>query len=260
MTQPGNVALPERVLALDTSTERMSLALGPAGGPVWAEHESAGGARASAELIPQLLQLLQQVGLRVSDLDAIAFGCGPGAFTGLRTACAVVQGLAWAARPGGLPVIPVPTLLAVADEACLAHPLPPGRMLLATLDARMDELYVAPCRMTPSGRPEVCGPVGLCPPEALPEPPPGGWALLAGNALDVYAARLPAAWAHIPRVPAWPRSRAVLRLCGDLWAQGAYTDAAGAQPLYVRDKVALTTAEREALRPTSSPCPPPAQP
>ncbi len=248
MTLQGTTAQPQRVLALDTSTERLSLAVGPAGGPAWAEHEGVGGAQASAELIPQVLQLLRQCGLRVTDLDAIAFGCGPGAFTGLRTACAVVQGLAVAGRPGGIPVVPVPTLLAVADEACHTHPLPPGATLLATLDARMDELYVAECTVQTDGRPRLNGPAWLSAPEALPTPDDGSLALLASNALGTYAARLPSAWAQRPQVAAWPRATAVLRLVPDLWAQGQITDAAGAQPLYVRDKVALTTAEREALR------------
>ncbi len=248
MTLQGSTAQPQRVLTLDTSTERLSLAVGPAGGPAWAEHEGVGGAQASAELIPQVLQLLRQCGLRVADLDAIAFGCGPGAFTGLRTACAVVQGLAVAGRPGGIPVVPVPTLLAVADEACHTHPLPPGATLLATLDARMDELYVAECTVQADGHPRLNGTAWLCTPEALPPPDDSGLALLASNALGTYAARLPGAWAQRPQVAAWPRATAVLRLVPGLWMQGQVTDAAGAQPLYVRDKVALTTAEREALR------------
>lgn len=248
MTLQGTTAQPQRVLALDTSTERLSLAVGPAGGPAWAEHEGMGGAQASAELIPQVLQLLRQCGLGVADLDAIAFGCGPGAFTGLRTACAVVQGLAVAGRPGGIPVVPVPTLLVVAEDACHAHPLPPGATLLATLDARMDELYVAECTVQADGRPRLNGSAWLCPPESLPTPDTTGVALLAGNALTTYAARLPSAWARRQQVEAWPRATAVLRLVPDLWAQGQVTDAAGAQPLYVRDKVALTTAEREAQR------------
>ena len=247
MTVSGTEARPTQVLALDTSTERMSVAVGPMGGPAMALHEGPGGAQASAELIPQILRLLESTGLRVADLDAIAFGCGPGAFTGLRTACAVVQGLAYAGRPQGIPVIPVPTLLAVADEACRLHPLPPGATLLATLDARMDELYVAPCTVHADGTPRLTGPAWLSRAEALARPDPGP-SLLAGNALAQYGPRLPADWTGTPQVEAWPRAEALLRLAPALWDAGLATDAAGAHPLYVRDKVALTTAEREAQR------------
>lgn len=247
MTLTGTVARPRQVLALDTSTERMSVAVGPLGGPAAALHEGPGGAQASADLIPQILRLLASTGLRVADLDAIAFGCGPGAFTGLRTACAVVQGLAFSGRPEGIPVIPVPTLLAVADEACRLHALPPGASLLATLDARMDELYVTHCTVHADGSPRLVGTAGLSRAELLacPDPRP---ALIAGNALAQYGPRLPAGWAGVPQVEAWPRADALLRLAAALWDDGCVTDAVGAQPLYVRDKVALTTTEREALR------------
>jgi len=92
----------KRVLALDTSTERLSIALGEPGvpGSLWT-HEGPGGAQASATLLPAIMDLLGQAGWRLDQLDAIAFGCGPGSFTGLRTACAVVQGLA-VARARGL--------------------------------------------------------------------------------------------------------------------------------------------------------------
>src|SRR5436190_7898030 len=103
------------LLAFDTATERMSIALA-AGGTVW-EHEAIGGegaGQASAALIPAILALLARAGVTLAELDAIAFGRGPGAFTGLRTACSVAQGLALGA---GKPVLPIDTLLAVAEDA-----------------------------------------------------------------------------------------------------------------------------------------------
>ena len=99
------------LLAFDTSTETLSIAV-QRGAHVLA-HEAAGGAQASAALIPQALALLAQAQLAVADLHAIAFGRGPGAFTGLRAACAVAQGLAWGA---GVPVLPIDTLLAMAEN------------------------------------------------------------------------------------------------------------------------------------------------
>src|SRR4051794_16897671 len=101
-----------KILAFDTSTETLSIALTD-GRQTW-QHTGAGGAKASAALIPAVLALLAEAGLRLAELDAIAFGAGPGSFTGLRTACSVAQGLAFGAD---VPVLPVDTLLAVAEEA-----------------------------------------------------------------------------------------------------------------------------------------------
>ena len=101
-----------RWLALDTSTDTVLLALQD-GERLW-QRELPGGAHASAELIPALLALLSEAGLALPQLQALVFGRGPGAFTGVRTACSVVQGLAFGAD---LPVLPVDSLLAVAEDA-----------------------------------------------------------------------------------------------------------------------------------------------
>ena len=101
-----------KLLAFDTSTESMSIAVGD-GVRVW-EHTGAGGAKASATLIPAILALLQEAGLALRQLDAIAFGRGPGSFTGLRTACSVAQGLAFGAA---VKVLPVDTLHALGPVA-----------------------------------------------------------------------------------------------------------------------------------------------
>jgi len=245
----------KRVLALDTSTERLSIALGEPGvpGSLWT-HEGPGGAQASATLLPAIMDLLGQAGWRLDQLDAIAFGCGPGSFTGLRTACAVVQGLAVAARPGGLPVLPVQTLLAVAEEARWQLQLSGQRCpprVVAALDARMDELYVAEFGLDDAGEWRVTGRPWLSAPEALqladgwPQAGTGSEPLMAGNAAAVYGARLAPAWQQAPTLSAWPTATAMLRLAPALWAQQAAVSAEQAQPLYVRDKVAQTTEERE---------------
>ncbi|WP_024538377.1 tRNA (adenosine(37)-N6)-threonylcarbamoyltransferase complex dimerization subunit type 1 TsaB [Comamonas badia] len=227
------------LLAFDTSTEHLSIAV-KGDGRVFT-HAGAGGAQASHTLIPAILALLREAGTALDDLDAIVFGQGPGSFTGLRTACAVAQGLAFGARGGaGLPVLPVPTLLAVAEEARAAQ----GCMqVLATLDARMDEVYTAACIWNAARqRWALAGEVQLLAPEAVQVP--AGWTL-AGNAAAVYGARLAP---EATRVAALPTAAALLRLAPALLAAGAAVAADAALPLYVRDKVAQTTAERAALK------------
>src|ERR1700754_2194863 len=124
------------LLAFDTATEHMSIALA-ARGEVFA-FEAAGGAQASATLIPAILALLAKAGVTLRELDAIAFGRGPGAFTGLRTACSVAQGLAFGA---GKPVLPIDTLLAVAEDARAGDPA--AQRIWVAMDARMNEVYAA---------------------------------------------------------------------------------------------------------------------
>jgi len=224
-----------KLLAFDTSTETLSIAVtaGP-GTPVFA-HEAPGGARASATLIPAIQDLLARAGLSLAALDAIAFGRGPGSFTGLRTAAAVAQGLGFGT---GVPVLAIDTLLAVAEEAHARHG---ATRVLALLDARMDEVYAAAYEQV-DGRWHTRQAPALLRPEAVVVPP--GWAL-AGNVLQVYEARLPAGG---ERVAALPTARALLRLAPQALAEGGEHPAAQALPLYIRDKVAQTTEERAAER------------
>ena len=228
-----------RLLAFDTSTEQLSVAVRH-GDRVLA-HSGAGGAQASGTLIPLVLQLLAEAGLGLAQLDAIAFGRGPGSFTGLRTACAVAQGLAFG---GGVPLLPVDTLLAVAEEA--RHAFGADRVV-AVLDARMDEVYAARYDFAAGG--PLGGEAGeplLLAPEALEVP--AGWSL-AGNAFAAYGARLASASA---RHEVLPTAAAMLRLAPALLAAGRTVDAAHAWPLYVRDKVAQTTEERAAIKAAAS--------
>ncbi len=225
------------LLAFDTSTETLSVALASqaAGAPLLLEHQGPGGAQASATLIPAVMGLLQQAGLALSQLDAIAFGHGPGSFTGLRTACAVAQGLAYGA---GVPVLPLETLMAVAEEARHQHG---ATRVLALLDARMDEVYAAAYAFD-GGDWRRVGNVGLARPEDLAVPK--GF-VLAGNAFAAYGERLPAG---PERITALPTAAALLRLAPVRLARGEAVGAEAALPLYVRDKVAQTTAERMAQR------------
>jgi tRNA threonylcarbamoyladenosine biosynthesis protein TsaB len=223
------------LLAFDTSTEALSIAVGRAGEPA-REFLGRGGAQASATLIPQAMALLEAAGLALSDLDAVVFGCGPGSFTGLRTACSVAQGLALGA---GVPVLPVETLMAIAEDA---RRLTGADDVMALLDARMEEVYAARYRHDGT-RWHREGEIGLHAPAALDVPQR---CLMAGNVFATYAASLPMAGRQA--IVTTPLAAALLRLAPALIAAGEARPADEALPVYVRDKVAQTTAEREAAR------------
>jgi tRNA threonylcarbamoyladenosine biosynthesis protein TsaB len=227
------------LLAFDTATDHMSIAL-QAHGEVWV-HEGAGGAQASANLIPAILSLLAQADLALRDLTAIAFGRGPGAFTGLRTACSVAQGLAFGA---GLPVLPIDSLCAVAEDARLSDA--PQETWVA-MDARMGEIYAA-CYAFDGVDWLTVSAAALMTPAALnaawQEAPPRA---VAGSALTVFADQLNVAGAFCCPA-ALPGARAMLPLAQRLWQHGGAVDAALALPVYVRDKVAQTTLERDQQR------------
>jgi tRNA threonylcarbamoyladenosine biosynthesis protein TsaB len=238
-------------LAFDTSTDVLSVAVS-CGDQTWV-HEGDGGAQASAHLIPVAMDLLAQAGLQLSELTAIVFGRGPGSFTGLRTACAVAQGLAYGAH---VPVLPVDTLLAVAEQARfdfqgLVQDKPLG--VLALLDARMDEVYSAAYAWqgTVLGW-HVLQDLRVSKPEAVDAlrklEGRAGACLCAGNAFAHYAERLQHLPAWMLRAQAMPTAQALLRLAPALWQAGLSVPAEQAMPLYVRDKVAYTTAERTAIK------------
>jgi tRNA threonylcarbamoyladenosine biosynthesis protein TsaB len=242
-----------RWLAFDTSTDVLSLAVAR-GEQVWTQ-TLPGGAQASSGLIPAVLALLAEADMPLASLDAIVFGRGPGSFTGLRTACAVAQGLAFGAD---VPVLPVDTLLAVAEEARWAQVqagtlLPDAELtVLALLDARMDEVYSAAYRWEPvpgsnHGRWQEAAPLQVGAPEKLLMPD-HRVVLQAGNAFAAYGDRLPTVAPGGLRCEALPTAAALLRLAPALWAQGLFVPADQAMPLYIRDKVANTTAEREVMK------------
>ncbi len=229
------------LLALDTSTDLLCAALlAPAGDQA---RQEAGGAQASARLIPLLMEMLAQAGLGIADLQAIAFGQGPGAFTGLRTACAVAQGLAFAHNT---PVLPIDSLLIVAEDARQQASSGSFEGWVA-MDARMDEVYAAHYRFH-AGQWQVLSAPQLWTLPALA----AAWARqaplqVAGSAIGAFGDRLPWGPARL-----WPhcadRAAALGRLAGAAWLQGQALSADQALPLYLRDKVAFTTAERLAQR------------
>jgi len=242
-----------RWLAFDTSTDVLSLGVAR-DDQVWTQ-TLPGGAQSSSSLIPAVLALLAKAEMPLASLNAIVFGRGPGSFTGLRTACAVAQGLAFGAD---VPVLPVDTLLAVAEEARWAQ-LQAGVIesdveltVQALLDARMDEVYSASYHWQPllgarHGRWQEAAPLQVGAPEKL-HTPNDQRVLQAGNAFAAYGNRLPLVGSGGLRCESMPSAAALLRLAPALWAQGLAVTADKAMPLYIRDKVAYTTAEREAMK------------
>lgn len=239
------------VLAFDTSTEWVSVAL--VSGARKHSRLEPGGARASARLLPLVQEVLHEAGLTPRDVGLIGFGAGPGAFTGLRAACTAAQGLGFGL---GVPVVPVNTLLAVAASAPVDAPL-----VLVADDARMGELYWAlAARGDAPGigwslrgharvdAPEAAAAAWM---DALAEPL--GLAL-CGNAWTEHraslAAALPPAWQSLlaQALDVAPHACAVATLALEAFQRGEAVTAAQARPVYVRDKVALTSAEREQLR------------
>jgi len=230
-----------RLLVLDTASETLHLGLAHAGGE--SVRALPGGAQSSAALLPALKSLLDEAGLGWRDLDALGVGIGPGAFTGVRGACAVAQGLAYGA---GLPVLRIDTLMAVAEAARQAGA---GDELWVAVDARMGEAYAAHYRRDAHDGWQVVAAPALHDPAVLAARLAAGAAPVpvAGSSLVAH----PDAWASL-RAPRWPQAvahgAALLALARAAWSRGEAGDAAEALPLYVRDKVAQTTAERAAER------------
>ena len=218
--------------AFETSTEWCSVA-------VWIDGEVAGaeeraGNRHGELVLPMLARLAAAAEISIAQLEAVAFGAGPGSFTGLRIACAAAQGLAFAR---GLPVIGIPTLEAMAEEA--AGNARRARVV-ACLDARMHEVYYSAIERTGLRWREVV-PAQCVAPAAVRVPAGEGW-IGCGNGFSAYGSM--GLSKVIPEIH--PSAVAVARLAAPRFAAGDGQDAALAAPVYVRDKVALTVEERSA--------------
>jgi tRNA threonylcarbamoyladenosine biosynthesis protein TsaB len=223
-----------RLLAFETATRRLSVALWQDGELIERSGKIPNGG--SEYLLPWVHELLAEAGLTLNQIDGIAFGAGPGGFTGLRLACGVAQGLAWGLD---LPVRPVSTLEALA-LASGEHEV------WACLDARMNEVYGAAYCVEGDSVRQVTAPVCL-PPAVLPAPTfAGGWGV--GDGFAAYGQALCARKPDLIglRTDVFPTASAVLRLAAPAFSRGEAVPAALAQPFYVRDKVALTTVERMA--------------
>jgi tRNA threonylcarbamoyladenosine biosynthesis protein TsaB len=242
------------LLVVDTATEVVHLALVSQGQV--RVRAVAGGAQASAATLPQMQALLAEAGLAWSQLDAIGFGQGPGAFTGLRTACAITQGLALALDR---PVLALDTLMAVAESArrrqpALAQASSGEPALWVLQDARMQEVYAAPYRHTPQAGWRAEAQPALWPiAHARAQIAAGCVRRVAGSALGAYADSLPGLPLADTDPHAVPDGAALAALAVAAWQRGEQRDAALALPLYVRDKVAQTTDERTAARQAVAP-------
>lgn len=250
-------------LAIETSTDMLSLAIASTQGDksqVWA-HTSQGGAKSSQLVLPEIVRLMEEAQIRFTDLTAVVFGKGPGSFTGLRTACSVAQGLAFGA---GVPVLPIDTLLAVAEDARYQNvqkkqqqtqqqldqldqlSQQPQRFFVA-MDARMDQVYTAAYEWRSEWQcvqaPSVNSPENISVPTE--------WKDLAfitvGNAWDAFAARWSAELSG-QHMYAMPTAQALLRLSPVAFGQGLAVQPEDALPHYIRDKVAQTTQERAQLK------------
>lgn len=223
-----------KLLALDASTENCSLALW-LDGEVMSCQEIAG-QRHSDLLLPMLEALLGDAGISLDVLDGIAFGEGPGSFTGLRIGCGVAQGLALGAD---LPVLGISTLLALAAAA-------PGERVIACLDARIGEIYHAAYELKDGAWLTVSEPsLGLA--QDAPAVAGNGW-VGAGSGFSAYGEALQARYAGqlaSSDGSVYPQAREMVKLAAPLFAQGLGRDAALAAPLYIRNKVALKMSERK---------------
>lgn len=222
-----------RILALETSTEYCSVALWQDGNVV--SRSELVGQRHSELLIGILDNLLHEAGVKLTELDGIAFGAGPGSFTGVRIACGVTQGLALGAD---LPVVGVCTLQALAQAA--GHD-----KVITALDARMGEIYHAVYEKRAGSWVTICEP-NLCLPQLASQVQGSGW-FGTGSGFAMYGAVLDNRYAGQiagSDTLAVPQAIAIAEFAAPLFAAGEGMDAAQAMPFYLRDKVALKTSER----------------
>ena len=243
-----------KLLAFDSSTEVLSIALSLDGNVT--SYSGEGGPKASAVILPQIQLILTSANIQLTDLDGIAFGAGPGAFTGVRVACGVAQGLGYGAN---IPVVGINTLLAVA-QASGYH------KVIVCLDARMGEIYHA-AFINENGQWHEQSATQVCKPQAAPEilvthneanlntflktgdaTHAGDW-VGVGNAWAIYSDALHAIYAnHLTNINTHitPSAEAILQLATPIFAAGLGKPASEAMPIYIRNHVALTTLEREA--------------
>jgi tRNA threonylcarbamoyladenosine biosynthesis protein TsaB len=229
------------ILSLETSSEWCSVA-------AWLDgktlvREELAGQRHSELILPMIDALLHDAGVALAGFDAIAFGAGPGSFTGLRIACGVAQGLAFAA---GIPVAGVSTLLAVAQGTGADR-------VVVCLDARMGEIYFGAFQRETAAderRWSIVHPPQLCMPSAAPQLDGGGW-VGAGSGFSVHGATLAERYGGClgeTRAELRPCASDIAALAVDMVRAGLTVAAEDAAPVYIRDRVALTVDERRALK------------
>jgi tRNA threonylcarbamoyladenosine biosynthesis protein TsaB len=222
-----------KLLALDTSTEYLSLALWLDGEIV--DRDLLAGQAHSQLILPMLGEMLEASGLTLTELDSIAFGEGPGSFTGLRIGCGIAQGLAFGA---GLPAVGVSTLLALAQQT-------DAKRVIACLDARMGEVYHAAYMRDGQDWLVVHEP-GLYLPNDVPAVTGEGWYGI-GSGWEAYEdtlrQRCAGQMGGFAR-QAFPHARDIADLAAKIFARGEAKSASDIAPVYIRNKVALKMSER----------------
>ena len=233
-----------RILAIDTSSAWCSVALSlPDAAPLVRHQKVSAGA--SQLLLPWIEELLTEASIKLSSLDAIAIGNGPGAFTGVRLGVAAVQGLAIAAR---LPVLPVASLDAIASQLIKTPEFisSGAQSFVIAVDARMEETYWASYRVVPNQLPQRQGDIHLTAPEGIELK---NTEFLAGSAIAEFGNRVfasvsqPFASSHLDSAIG-VNALGVLACAEEMWGRGLQQDVHLLEPLYIRNKVALTSAER----------------
>lgn len=219
------------ILAIETSTELASAAL-LVDDQIYVR-ELSGVQTHSQGILPALQSLLSEASIALSDCDVLAYGCGPGAFTGIRTACGIVQGLAYGAE---LNVVPVVSLQAMALAAFAEVK---ADNFICVLDARMSEVYWAQYRFAVGVCVEVSAPVLAKIEDITPSADLDSSYFVLGNGVV-----LPSQYSQFPSIPMMPHAKQVAELGKLGLASGQDVSPELAQPLYLRNKIALTTAER----------------
>jgi tRNA threonylcarbamoyladenosine biosynthesis protein TsaB len=221
------------ILSIETSSETCSVAL-RVRGEVRERFERAP-MRHAERVLPMVEELMAEAGIALRQLDALAFGRGPGSFTGLRIGIGIVQGLAWGAER---PVVPVSSLAAVAQTYFDRFRPEPGKRVCVAVDARMQEVYTARFMLAENGLAQPVSDERVGPPESielLDDPSMGG----AGNGFERYEplVRL-ASKLDVCEPDCWPQAAAVVRLADGWMRENDPLPAHLAQPVYLRDKVA----------------------
>ena len=220
------------ILALDTSTQACSCALS-INGRISESFEIIPRQHAN-QILPMISQLMEAHSLSFGELDAIAYGQGPGSFTGLRIAAGVTQGIAMAAS---IPVVPVSSLASIARQV---RPGMQTALVFSTLDARIDEVYWGLYRVDSSGV-ELLGSEGLCKPENLPNTLSGnpGSIIGVGSGME-FMQRMPDIYSELisdSQVDLFPRAATIVELAENYLQKGVSQAPEDVNPVYLRDKV-----------------------
>ena len=226
------------LIAFDTSSDIASVSLMVRGQLVQTDH-SRGVTTHSRAILPMIQSLLDKAGIRLGECDAIAFGCGPGSFTGVRTACGVAQGLAFGID---VPVIPVVSLLAMA-EACRLEKQKTS--VLSVLDARMREVYWAGYSYEEEGGWKTVVEPQVSPPSDVFS---SGQTVACGNGLIAYHEAFASLVVDAQFPGIMPDSQAIASIAKMAFRRGDVLSPRDAHPLYLRNKVAYTTEERQNLK------------